>query len=208
MGLESTTRNIKLACPDAKFQLTINANAFRSSQSTALDLSVEKCDLRQLDWTFLADFYNLQSLHLTGSSLMNMQMNMPLLSSISALHLRQCGDFESLYPPQQTLNLIRLEIDNSFNVSDKVFDLIVSSAAAVGRLEILSLIGNQMTRIPSAVGNFSRLRSLFMDDNRIEFLPSGSLHVSSTALSSVHLTNNSLHTIQPGAFKGFIIRII
>ena len=204
MGLRSNTRNIQLSCKDNTLSpLTINQNAFRSSRTTANHVTIEKCDLRQLDWQFLTQFSVLDSLLLVESSIINMQ-NMPLLPSVTAIYIIGCGGFQELYPPEQTPNLTRLQIDNSFNVSDQVFDSIVTTAASsyMDTLEILSLVGNKMTRIPSAVGNFTRLISLQMENNAIKTLPTGSLHFTSTQLSTIWLSNNKLQTIQPGAFKG------
>lgn len=203
LGARSNTRNIQLSCPDNKFELTINQNAFRSSRSTANHVTIEKCDLRQLDWRFLTQFTVLDSLLLVGSSFLNMQ-SMPLLPSVTAIYIVSCGNFQELYPFDQTPNLARLQIDNSFNVTDEVFDGIVNMAASsyMDTLEILSLVGNKITHIPSAIGNFTRLISLQMENNAIKTLSTGSLHFSSTQLSTVWLSNNKLQTIQPGAFKG------
>ena len=69
-------------------------------------------------------------------------------------------------------------------------------------LEILSLVANQMTRIPSAVGSFTRLQSLHLEHNMIHTLPTGSLHLSSLSLRHVSLASNGLRNIEPGTFKG------
>ena len=202
-GLRSNTRNIQISCPDTTFNVTINPTAFRSSRSTALQVSIEKCDLRQVDWSWLNNFNVLESLHLSSSSLVNLQ-TMPMLPSVTALYVLFCGDFVELHSPKQTPNLNRLQIDYSYNVSNEVLDGIVSAAAGPygDTLEILSLVANQMTRIPSAIGSFTRLQSLHLEHNMIHTLPTGSLHLSSTALSNVWLSNNNLKTIQSGAFKG------
>ena len=205
MGTKSNTRHLKLTCPDANFELKINSNAFRSSRSTALGVSIEKCDLRQLDWRFLSEFSVLESLHLVGSSMMNNMQTFPLLTSVSTFSMLNCGHFDELYPPERTPHLNHLQIDNSFNVSDEIFDRIVNAAAAGpyrDTLEVLSLARNKMTRIPSSTANFTRLQHLIVSGNSIQTLPRGSLHFSSTSLSTVWLNYNRIDTIQQGAFKG------
>ncbi len=172
--LSFSQRHIKLTCPDANFKLTINSDAFRSSRSsTALGVSIENCNLNQLDWRFLAEFSVLESMHLVGSTLKNNNMNIfPLLTSISSFSMLNCGNFDVLYPPVRTPHLIHLQIDNSFNVSDDVFERIISASADGpyrDSLQFLSLVCNKMTRIPSAIGNFINLRHLLLNGSLIQF---------------------------------------
>jgi Leucine-rich repeat (LRR) protein len=209
MGTKSNTRHIKLTCPDANFELTINSDAFRSSRSTALGVSIENCDLSQLDWRFLNEFSVLESMHLVGSTLKNNNMNsFPLLTSVSSFSMLNCGNFDVLYPPERTPHLIHLQIDNSFNVSDDAFERIISASADGpyrDSLQILSLVRNKMTRIPSAIGNFTNLRHLLLSGNSIQILSRGSLHFPSNSLSTLWLNHNLISTIQPEAFKGWYL---
>ena len=47
--------------------LVIDANAFRSTKSVTRELSILNCDLSQLNWSFISNFTNLQSLFLSGN---------------------------------------------------------------------------------------------------------------------------------------------
>lgn len=199
---------LTLNCVSPTNSLTIDTDAFRSSQDFTYNFGVKGCDFaNQLDYSFLNDFSNLSSIHLDSmTNVPSIAKFPPSLPKLYYLEVYKTSGLEEIgtsnvpslsYPSLQTVDLI------NDGLTDRAVDQFLNAIypSAVNSLEVLNLGSNLLTRVPAQVPLlFPFMIDLSMNGNKIQQITSPIYF--SGRVQSFFLANNGLTYIPPGTFKG------
>lgn len=193
-------KDISLECLNRNFEVQVNVDAFRNSQTIGLLFMINGCSLNQMSLAFLSNFGMLNNLIITNSTFPNMS-TLPALPSLYRLIVTNCQGFTTWGNP--ALGSVHELYLNSNSLGDTVVSGILSNIlASSNSLESLYLHSNSLTRVPDAIRSFSMLSTLDLNDNEIPVVTTGSLVFSAPVVKYVRLEGVSLNTIQSGAFQG------
>lgn len=186
------------------FQLIMDPGALRSSSSYTMQLVISKCNLIQLDFSFLRGFSRLEELRLDYVSNIKPIENLPPLTNLVGLAIDNSQGFEALtgFPAVAFSQLNHLYLYND-ELNDLatgiILDAFVSSASA-NTLEVLTLSKNMITQVPQQVTALPSILNFALSNNNITLITTGALSLA--APSKVYLNNISLDAIEADAFQG------
>ncbi len=204
---DSRAEVIGVNCPSKVtplVSLRIDNDAFRSSRDYAVGFLTFYCDWsQQLDLHFLAGFNHLTILEIGLATDLRAIGTLPSLPALTKLHVMDSTglvEFPDLAPAVlQVLFLNGNQMDNA--MAARLLDSILSTPSI--RLFTLRLNMNRLTKIPTQqLASFSELTNLYIDENYIPVIETGSLAFS-FPVTTLSLTAASINTIEPGAFQGF-----
>lgn len=188
------------------FQLIMDPGALRSSSSYTMQLVISKCNLIQLDFSFLRGFSRLEELRLDYVSNIKPIENLPPLTNLVGLAIDNSQGFEALtgFPAVAFSQLNHLYLYND-ELNDLatgiILDAFVSSASA-NTLEVLTLSKNMITQVPQQVTALPSILNFALSNNNITLITTGALSLA--APSKVYLNNISLDAIEADAFQGLL----
>lgn len=195
---------IRLACPFASSgALVMDPLALRATGGYTNELYISDCDLGRLDFAFLSGFTRLLILGISSSSNVHTFSTLPPLPALKELSIFDCSGLESLttVPGLASVHLENLKL-NSNGLSDGPVDVVLDSINA-SALTRLSLNDNRLTRIPGKVVQLPQLAQLYMSDNAIPLLQTGSLAFPlGQRVDAIYLPSVGLESIEPGTFQG------
>ncbi len=189
------------------FQLVLDPGALRSSSSYTKQLVISKCNLVQLDFSFLRGFSRLEELRLDYATNIKPIENLPPLSSLSGLAIANSRGFEALvdFPAIAFSRLNRLYLYND-DLDDPSLTIILNafaSATSANTLQVVTLGNNRITRVPQQILSFPSLLDVAFTNNNISLVTTGAFSLSAPGIEKVYLNYNSLNAIEPGSFQGF-----
>lgn len=200
------SRSIFLSCPVdiSSYELVIHRDAFRSSSDYTQQLYISGCDLSWWNFTFLEDFTRMSDVKILNSINVHSFWLLPPLPAMTELTFDQCSGLQGLAFPARSLpGLERLYISNN-QLDDRTVDSIlgaISSSPASNKLQWLDLTRNLLTKVPVQIPLFADLKFLYLQENQISKLASGSLSMAGD-VDSLFLSRNSITLIESNAFKG------
>jgi len=161
------------------------------------------CNLRNVDFSFLAEFANMRNLqHLTvnGGSLVRFN-SMPFLPNLITIYVG-VPDFRQWYDPAMTPNLKNVTLAGL--AGERYVEHVLATLwfGYWNTLEGLTIKETSLTRVPSVVNDFYRLHSFDLSSNEmLNHLASGTI----SARSNPHylsFANCGIISIESGAFQG------
>lgn len=211
LSTNKVTRFVRIECPSPKFvdneahKLRIDVDALRASRNSLKEFSIEYCDLRLLNFSFLAGFELLEDLNFKNSfgiyasfstlprlCLARLSFDgMPSLAMSKEFPLLKCG--------LTSLTLKDCQIDDIF------MDLVLTWIASTSKdtLTTLEIMGNALTHIPRSISQFEYLESLnvnLQNNSHRSFQP-GSIIIHSQ-LQFLYMFSCGIQSIEPGTFQG------
>ena len=180
--------------------LVIHPSAFQSSQNSLMSFKVSNFDFGlQKDFNFLKGFNRLEELDIYRTNNLTAFQYLPQLPSLQTFKVGGCNENCSDIVPVPDL------CPTNLKTCDQQADEIVAKLAAstsADSLEVLNLIFNSVTRIPSQVGSaFPKLTDVDLRGSSISHIPSSSLTFT-YPLMSINFHSNSIKRIESGAFQG------
>ncbi|XP_057376109.1 oplophorus-luciferin 2-monooxygenase non-catalytic subunit-like [Daphnia carinata] len=186
------------------FQLVMDPGALRSSSSYTKQLVISKCNLIQLDFSFLRGFSRLEELRLDSVSNIKPIENLPPLANLVGLAIDNSQGFEALtsFPAVAFSRLNHLYLYNDA-LNDLATGIILNafvSSLSANTLEVLTLSKNMITQVPQQVTALPSLLNFALNNNNITLITTGALSL--VAPRKVYLNNMSLDAIEADAFQG------
>lgn len=189
------------------FQLIMDPGALRSSSSYTAQLVISKCNLIQLDFSFLRGFSRLEELRLDYISNIKPIENLPPLVNLVGLAIDNSQGFEALtnFPAIAFSRLNHLYLYND-ELNDLatgiILDAFVASASAT-TLEVLTLSKNRISQVPQQITALPNIRDFALTNNNVSLIITGAFSL--TAPNKVYLNNISLDAIEAAAFQGLLL---
>ncbi len=202
----SRAKLIGVYCPSKivpRVPLRMDDNAFRSSRDYADTFLTFYCDWsQQFDLQFLAGFDNLAILEIGLATELQAIGSLPTLPALTTLHVMDSTGLVEF--PDLTPSILKALFLNGNQMNDtmgaKLLDSIIATPTI--RLSTLRLNSNRLTRIPTQqITSFPELQNLYLDDNDIPVLETGSLTFL-FPVSILSLSSASINTVEPNAFQG------
>ena len=182
--------------------LVIHPSAFQSSQNSLMSFKVSNFDLGlQKDFNFLKGFNRLEELDIYRTNNLTAFQYLPQLPSLQTFKVGGCN--ENCSDIVAVPDLCPTNLKTCDQQADEIVAKLAASTSA-DSLEVLNLIFNSVTRIPSQVGSaFTKLKKVDIEDwNSISHISSSSLTFVSPYLKDLYLYSNGIKTIESGAFQG------
>jgi len=207
--LDISIRYPKSSCCDNKLQ--VDANAFRSTKSFTNNFTIGRFDCTLLDLKFLSGFDKLTQLYLHNIyNIHNCLPSLPPLPRLVTFFLKYCTGMNNLNIfPSLTNGLEKVRFYSTVtnihtHYNDEIVDriinwLLLSSANTLEEMTIINM--DQMTRVPHKIPSFKALKNVWLQDNRISTIKSGSFSFS-VPVSLLNIQGNRIREIEPGAFQG------
>lgn len=206
-------RVIEIAsCPPLS-TLKISLNAFRSSNNSAQEFAITDCDIDQLNWSFLRNFFQMLTIRLTSVTGINSFSSLPRLRKAEQLSFFGCLGFDNSllsFPALSLPALNTLVFDGNTDLSNPVADDIMLSLASNGvPLNNLAIRRSPLiTLVPGSLGDIVTLTSIDLSNNKIELISSNSFNFSNNlSVRSIDLSNNVVNAISFNAFSQGIISL-
>ena len=180
--------------------LVIHPLTFQSSQNSLMSFKVSNFDFGlQKDFNFLKGFNRLEELDIYRTNNLTAFQYLPQLPSLQTFKVGGCNENCSDIVPVPDLCPTNLKTCDQ--QADEIVAKLATSTSA-DSLEVLNLIFNSVTRIPSQVGSaFPKLTDVDLRGSSISHIPSSSLTFT-YPLMSINFHSNSIKTIESGAFQG------
>ena len=196
-------KRIRLTCPSSSHQLKIDSDAFRSSQTFLNEFFVQNCDLKETDFSFLAEFKALNELYIHSSKLGVIQ-GLPSDLPLKILDIYHCPDLKwNISSLPSTLTSLRLEGNH---LTDDMTDAVLRSILASKNHSLVDLMlsHNELSHIPEAITSLgAQFRNLKLKNNPISAIGGKSFSfLEPHQLSVLNLGKMSLNYIESGAFQG------
>ena len=187
---------IEIHCTEDQ-PLVVNSAAFHSTLNFTKVLKL-KSQVSSLDLKKLNDFSTLETVGLFGPSL-DLQ-SIPLLPTLQTIIVDSPG-FEQWYPPERTPNLTEVSL-SSIQTTEEKIDGILNTILYYNQTLIQLCLDNVgLTRFPHQIEHFTSLEECNVIGNNITLLAKGSVKLPDQ-LDYLYLSNNSIQSIEPGAFQG------
>ena len=194
--------------------LEIHSDAFNSSRRTLKTyFIIERCDLSRLDFTFLAGFRKLDTLHLANVSniVRTNWSRMPVLPSLEIyLDIAEKIELNDIDNDDDVLKfpvgLYKVEL-NYQHLGDELTDRILLNIfySSGKTLTILHISAANLTRIPRQLASFRKLNQLKIrctaPGAKLKVIEPNSLNFSAP-VTFVDIQNCGIEEIKPGAFRG------
>nr|CAH0099485.1 unnamed protein product [Daphnia galeata] len=202
----SRAKLIGVYCPSKvvpRVPLRMDDNAFRLSRDYADTFLTFYCDFsQQLDLEFLAGFNNLVILEIGLATELQAIGRLPTLPALTTLHVMDSTGLVEF--PDLTPSILKALFLNGNQMNDtmgvKLLDSIIATPTV--QLSTLRLNSNRLTKIPTQqINSFPELQNLYLDDNEIPVLETGSLSLL-FPVSILSLSAASINTIEPNTFQG------
>lgn len=186
--------------------LKVDANAFRWSKGELNRITVQYCDVSQMNFAFLNGFPFLSYVGMTSCSgldgcLPSLNFSLPGLTSLSFYNSKGLNNL-MVYPPALSSGLNDLDSGanglDDFGVSRLLNWAIESSNQT---LQTLYLDSNLLTQPPGQIPNFLALSAIDMSYNTITELRTGSLWLTAPVLR-LYVSGNKISRVLPDAFGG------
>ena len=201
------TGEILIECLTAQ-NLSIDAEAFRSSRNFTLDLKISACDLSRLEFHFLKDFQQLRILTFYSDTNVHLAewSTLPILHDLNEFKIIYCTGLNEMSQfPRLFHGMMKIDLSSS-NIGDSAIDRILEWMQNLyGKLSHLNLESNALTKIPAKITSFNQIRKIFLGHNLLSnaTIPSGSFFGSDIGLT-LHLENMGIESIHSGAFQGVL----
>ena len=212
---------IRLNCASNSMKLTVHPDAFPESNNFTNQVTLGNCDLQQLDYIFLKNFYALDFLFVTLSNHVSQWTNLPLLPSLQKLSVETSTDFQDfdLLPVWNLPNLTRLYVNlcSNFQFLPKTLphlkELTITYCPLFKQwdvvtqlidLESLSLFGFTEKSINDALDSViasslaNKITTLNLIYNGLKEVPAQMQAIIN--LKSISLMNNQISVVKAGAF--------
>lgn len=193
-------KEISITCLNRNFQLLINVDSFRASETHSELVYMHGCDLSQVNLSFMRNFQVINELSITNSTITSLS-SLPSLSSLTRLIIANCQGFQSWGNPSVP-SVRELYLNNNLLSDRAVSSILGSVSSSSNSLQALYLQGNSLTAVPIQISTFSSLTILNLNGNVIPSIASGSLSFGADPVRSLRLEGIELGTIQAGAFSG------
>ena len=216
-------KSVSIYCPNKDYHLVIDPNAFRSTRNFTTYLSIDSCDLGQLDFTFLAGFDQLADIDIFKSTNLHLSWtNLPPLPALTLLtidptwRLNDWVDFPVL---GRGLQKVELALNEEDEFQDEGLNRFLawalkSSAETLRTLKIYAPSGT-LSQMPRQLASFPKLDYLDISNpagfpypfapsdsfKGLTAVPTGALAFSAP-VRFVRICSGQMSTIEPGAFKG------
>jgi len=178
---------LAILCPNRQNNpLRVDIDAFRSSSQSLSVLSIEKCDLSRLDWSFLTGFNNLAQLSIQYSSNLHQTFaTLPSLPSLIQFDLYSVTDLNQLvaFPRLTSGGIVSSSIHYNYDLGDEV-------------------AANTLTAIPRQIRDFTNLESLSIYNNLAPILSVSSGSFNLPKIKGLYLDNSVIGSLETGAFQG------
>ena len=208
----SRAKLIGVYCPSKvvpRVPLRMDDNAFRLSRDYADTFLTFYCDFsQQLDLEFLAGFNNLVILEIGLATELQAIGRLPTLPALTTLHVMDSTGLVEF--PDLTPSILKALFLNGNQMNDtmgvKLLDSIIATPTV--QLSTLRLNSNRLTKIPTQqINSFPELQNLYLDDNEIPVLETGSLSFL-FPVSILSLSAASINTIEPNTFQGVSLSFV
>ncbi len=204
---------LAILCPNRQNNpLRVDIDAFRSSSQSLSVLSIEKCDLSRLDWSFLTGFNNLAQLSIQYSSNLHQTFaTLPSLPSLIQFDLYSVTDLNQLvtFPRLTSGGIVSSSIHYNYDLGDeamsRILDWLLPTSAST--MNSLSLSANTLTVIPRQIRNFTNLESLSIYNNLAPILSVSSGSFNLPKIKGLYLDNSIISSIEAGVFQGKILKL-
>jgi Leucine-rich repeat (LRR) protein len=181
--------------------LRVAENALRESTKFIVSVTIDGCNLEQLNFFFMSKMENLRHMYILRSFGFQSFQGMPYHSNFKLLGIMESSQFLALEDiPGGPHKLERLYLSGN-QLDDtgaaKLMKLLASNS--IDSLTEIVLYGNKLTRIPDKLLSMPNLKELSLNSNEITALPNNSLAFKGP-ISDINLSKNKIKDIMPGAF--------
>lgn len=207
--MRSEVRFLNLKGYEVNDHLRVERDAFDSSMAVAERLTIEYCDLVDLDFAFLTSFSRLNTLKITNSENINNQVinTIPILSSLSTLSITFCSGFNDwqMFPTLAPGVLEIVELQSNRDINDGIIRLILGGILpySANSLKTLFINGNKLKEIPEEIHHFGRIQTIDVHENSIFDIKSISFESSfEFPVIYIDVSSSGVSEIQSGSFSG------
>lgn len=216
-------KSVSIYCPTKDYHLVIDPDAFRSTRNFTTYLSIDSCNLAQLDFSFLTGFDQLADLDIFKSTNLHLSWsNLPPLHSLTLLtidptsRLNDWVDFPTL---SRGLTKVEIALSEDDGFQDEGVNRFLtwalkSSTETLRTLKIYAPSGS-LEQMPRQLSFFTKLDYLDVSNPAgfpypfwpsdsflgLKTVPTGSLAFTAP-VRFVRVCSGQVSTIEPGAFKG------
>lgn len=202
-----TIQHLKLSCP-SKNRLQIDPNVFYSSTSYIRSLEISKCDMNQVDFSFMKGFSELRELTISNTA----NIDLAQWEELWVSNITEAADMFTV--PSTTDGFLgklwRLDLScnkMSDSTTSRILEGVLKSSN--DSLTILYLNQNKLSRIPKELSSFKILRYLDCSGQQSPdgfLITTGSLLFSLVPYENTFLNlilhSNNIRRIETGAFRG------
>ena len=198
----------QLHFPEQIIRLEIHSDAFRASRNFTKQFKIYSCDLKMLNFSFLAGFNQLTEFSIKNS--INIWIkNLPPLPNLKKLLIVQCIRLNGWTDlPNYSKNSLEYLNLQSNDLNDERAEAIlgwIRRGQSNATLNHLDFSFNQLTRVPPSLSLFPRLTRIHLNNQQGPGF--GYLNFSLSSSSPVvflNLANCSITELHPDSFKGLI----
>ena len=208
--------SLTINCPNRASPLVVDSAAFSLTSLATSSLTVQNCNLSQINWSFLTGFTNLSSFSISYASDFHRNFvtfpgsTLTRLSSFSLNSVTGLNGFYNLsrsykFPSLPPNGLTTVSITNCYDLTDDAIDRLFTfwvTLSSQDTLTSLTLSGNNVTKVPIDVPKFSLLDTVDMSNNQQTWLiPINSFNFK-VPVKSLKLDNSKIYQISGFAFTG------
>ena len=212
LGGNVVQHGLELECQHSGSQrLTIHPDAFKASRNFVLSIKVKGCDLSGFNFSFLKHFCRLEALRFTKNANFHRAAwitfpPLPALHYFQVLNMQldQWAHFPVLVNGLKTVDLGGNLIGNE--AMDRILQWLLDSPSAK-TLNVLNIVHTLLTEVPQKITSFKNFLELFMGQNPITTIRSGSIIANANVSDAANFGIIALHScnidaIEPGSFQG------
>jgi len=186
--------------------LTVDPNAFRSSNNTLETLDMWWFDTVGLEFKFLTGFKKIYDLEFFYVN--NLNPNLPALPALTRLVFTSSDLNEAFQSDSGILEseiglstLYALNCDLDENSLTKMLGWVLPSSNQT--LKYLNINGNRLESIPSQLSSFQTLQSINVYSNQVELvIPKDSFYIPGGFTSTINLQSSRVIHVDSNAFNG------
>ncbi len=187
----------------------MDANAFQSTADLTSKIIMEHYDLGSMDFDFLNEFYQLDTLQFKMSINLDTMnwTSLPDLRALTKLFIEESSGLDQISLGPVLVRGLTDLVFNQTKLSDEAANRILEWVliSSQDTLEKLNLDYNDFTKIPDQIKSFKQLNSFTArgqtSTGGIDTVSQDSLSLQ-TGVSEIILENCNVKTIEPQAFKG------
>ena len=208
-----TVNFLELQCSrvtnEAKSKLIIDQAAFYTSRHYIRQISIQECDLSNLNFIFLLEFNHLFDLIIEKATNIGLAgwSNMPSLPELSGLKItaEKSADWKGWIDnlPNMLKTLLVVQLDGT-RFGDEETDRVMNWLANSTLLQSFQMLDTSLTRIPSQISTFKSLFNLKLSCEQ-SIIDEVSLKNAPNSLNFVEIENCRVRRIEPGTLHGILI---